>query len=250
MIDRPVLIVLISLVAVIIGALVGAWWRTGAEPPREEPADSPSEIDQARAAAARTSAAFNRALAAHHGLPARLRGLGEAAREHATALRALHQAGVAPKGIKADRRLAAARRAPRRQHAAPGSDRILASARSLLPGTPGGARRPGRQLRAPRRRLRDRRDRDRHDHRGARERHRHRPRDRLLVLRQTPPAAAQADRRPRRLHLRRVRRAVRRDPRGRDRRALARGSRAATQRREPRRRVTPERPLRCRLPRL
>jgi hypothetical protein len=31
----------------------------------------------------------------------RLRGLGEAAREHATALRALHQAGVAPKGIKA-----------------------------------------------------------------------------------------------------------------------------------------------------
>ena len=101
MIDRPVLIVLISLVAVIIGALVGAWWRTGAEPPREEPADSPSEVDQSRAAAARTSAAFNRALAAHHGLPARLRGLGEAAREHATALRALHQAGVAPKGITA-----------------------------------------------------------------------------------------------------------------------------------------------------
>jgi hypothetical protein len=73
-IDRPVLIVLISLAAVIISVLVGAWWRTGAEPPREEPADSPSEIEQAGAAAARTSAAFNRAL---------------------------HQAGVAPKGIKA-----------------------------------------------------------------------------------------------------------------------------------------------------
>lgn len=95
MIDHPVLIVLISLAAVTIGALVGAWWRTGAEPPREEPADSPSETDRAQAAAARTSAAFNRALRA------RLRGLGEAAREHATALRALHQAGVAPKGIKA-----------------------------------------------------------------------------------------------------------------------------------------------------
>ena len=101
MIDRTVLIVLISLAAVIIAALLGAWWRTAGEPPREEPADSPSEIDQARAAAARTSAAFNRALRAHHGLPARLRGLGEAAREHATALRALHQAGVAPKGTKA-----------------------------------------------------------------------------------------------------------------------------------------------------
>ena len=84
MIHRPVLIVLISLAAVIIGALVGAWWQTTAEPPRDKPADSPSEIDQARATAARTSAAFNRALRAHHGLPARLRGLGEAAREHAT----------------------------------------------------------------------------------------------------------------------------------------------------------------------
>jgi hypothetical protein len=99
-IDRPVLIVLISVLAVIISAL-GAWWRMGTEPPPKEPADSPSEIDQARAAAVRTSAAFNRALRAHHGLPARLRGLGEAAREHATALRTLHQAGVAPKGIKA-----------------------------------------------------------------------------------------------------------------------------------------------------
>jgi hypothetical protein len=99
-IDRPVLIVLILLVAV-ISALLGAWLRTEAEPPPAEPADLPSEIDQARAAAARTSAAFNRALAAHRGLPARLRGLGEAAREHATALRALHQAGVAPKGSKA-----------------------------------------------------------------------------------------------------------------------------------------------------
>ena len=99
MVDRPVLIVLILLVAV-ISALAGAWWRA-ADPPREEPVDAPSEIDQARATAVRTSAAFNRALAAHHGLPVRLRGLGQAAREHATALRALHQAGVAPKGIKA-----------------------------------------------------------------------------------------------------------------------------------------------------
>jgi hypothetical protein len=98
-VDRPVLIVRILLIA-LVSALTGAWWRKGAEPP-EEPADAPSEPEQARATAARTSAAFNRALAAHHGLPARLRGLGEAAREHATALRALHHAGVAPKGIKA-----------------------------------------------------------------------------------------------------------------------------------------------------
>jgi Na+-transporting methylmalonyl-CoA/oxaloacetate decarboxylase gamma subunit len=98
-IDRPVLIVLILLVAV-VSALAGAWWRASAEP-REEADEEPSEIDQRRAAAERTQTAFNRALAAHHGLPARLRGLGEAAREHATALRALHQAGVAPKGIKA-----------------------------------------------------------------------------------------------------------------------------------------------------
>ena len=99
MVDRPVLIVLILLVAV-VSALVGAWWRTCSNPP-EEPAEAPSEVDHARAKAAQTSTAFNRALAAHHGLPARLRGLGAAAREHAAALRALHQAGVAPKGIKA-----------------------------------------------------------------------------------------------------------------------------------------------------
>lgn len=103
MVDRPVLIVLILLVA-LISALAGAWWRAGAEPrKREEPTEveTPSEDDQLRAAASRTQTAFNRALAAHHGLPARLRGLGDAAREHAAALRALHQAGVAPKGIKA-----------------------------------------------------------------------------------------------------------------------------------------------------
>ena len=102
MVDRPVLIVLILLVALISG-LAGAWWRAGAEreEPAEEPVETPSEDHQLRAAASRTQTAFNRALAAHHGLPARLRGLGDAAREHAAALRALHQAGVAPKGIKA-----------------------------------------------------------------------------------------------------------------------------------------------------
>ena len=103
MVDRPVLIVLILLVALISG-LAGAWWRAGAEPreePAEEPVETPSEDDQLRAAASRTQTAFNRALAAHQGLPARLRGFGDAAREHAAALRALHQAGVAPRGIKA-----------------------------------------------------------------------------------------------------------------------------------------------------
>jgi RNA polymerase-binding transcription factor DksA len=38
---------------------------------------------------------------AHHDLPARLRGLGDAAREHAAALRALHNEGFAPKGVQA-----------------------------------------------------------------------------------------------------------------------------------------------------
>ena len=99
MVDRPILIVVILLVAA-LSALAGAWWRAGAEP-REEPAEAPGEIDQLRAAAEQTHTAFRRALAAHHGLPARLRGLGDAAREHATALRALHQAGVAPQGVKA-----------------------------------------------------------------------------------------------------------------------------------------------------
>ncbi len=99
MLDRPVLIILIVLVAV-LSALAGAWWRAGAEP-REEPAETPRETDELRDTAKRTQAAFNRALAAHHGLPARLRGLGEAAREHANALRALHQAGLVPEGVKA-----------------------------------------------------------------------------------------------------------------------------------------------------
>ena len=99
MLDRPVLIVLIVLVAV-ISALAGAWWRAGAEP-REESAETPRETDELRDTAKRTQAAFNRALAAHHGLPARLRGLGEAAREHANALRALHQAGLVPERVKA-----------------------------------------------------------------------------------------------------------------------------------------------------
>jgi hypothetical protein len=98
-VDRPVLIVLILLVAVLSG-LAGAWWRAGAEA-REEPAETPPETDHLRAAAENTQAAFNRALAAHHGLPVRLRGLGEAAREHAAALRALHQAGLVPRGVKA-----------------------------------------------------------------------------------------------------------------------------------------------------
>ena len=242
MIDRPVLIVLISLVAVIISALVGAWWRTAGEPPREEPADSPSEIDQARAAAARTAPPSTGRSGRTAACPP---GCAGSARPRASRDRApgAPPSGRRTQGDQGHRRLAAARRAPRRQHAAPGSDRIVASARSVLPRTPGGARRPGRQLRAPRRRLRDGRDRDRHDHRGARERHRNRSRDRLLVLRQAPPAAAQADRRPRRLHLRRVRRAVRRDPRGSDRRELARGGRAAARRREPGRRVTPQRQL-------
>ena len=99
MVDRPVLIVVILLVAGLRG-LAGAWWRAGAEP-REGAAEAPGEIDQRRAAADRTQTAFNRALTAHRGLPALLRGLGDAAREHATALRALHQAGVAPQGVKA-----------------------------------------------------------------------------------------------------------------------------------------------------
>jgi hypothetical protein len=60
-----------------------------------------AEIDQHRAVAKRTQTAFNRALAAHHRLPARLGGVGDAARERAIALGALHQAGAAPKGIKA-----------------------------------------------------------------------------------------------------------------------------------------------------
>ncbi len=99
MLDRPVLIILILLVAV-ISALAGAWWRACAEP-REEPADTPHETDQLRDTAKRTQESFNRALAASHGLPARLRGLGDAAREHAAALRALHQAGLVPQGVKA-----------------------------------------------------------------------------------------------------------------------------------------------------
>jgi Na+-transporting methylmalonyl-CoA/oxaloacetate decarboxylase gamma subunit len=98
--DRPVLIILIVLVAV-IGALAGAWWRAGAEPREEEPAEASHENDALRDTAKRTQASFNRALAAHHGLPARLRGLGETAREHATALRALHHAGLLPEGVKA-----------------------------------------------------------------------------------------------------------------------------------------------------
>jgi ClpX C4-type zinc finger len=98
-IDRPVLIVLILLVAV-ISALAGAWWRAGAEP-REVPAETPRETDELRDTAKSTEASFNRALAAHHGLTARLRGLGDAAREHATALRALHQAGLVPQGVRA-----------------------------------------------------------------------------------------------------------------------------------------------------
>jgi hypothetical protein len=97
--DRPVLIILIVLVAV-LSAAAGAWWRAGAEP-REELAETTRETDELRDTAKRTQAAFNRALAAHHGLPARLRGLGDAAREHATALRALHQAGLVPEGVKA-----------------------------------------------------------------------------------------------------------------------------------------------------
>ena len=98
MLDRPVLIVLILLVAV-LSALAGAWWRAGARP-REEPAETPRETDELRETAKRTQESFNRALAASHGLSARLRGLGEAAREHANALRALHQAGFVPQGAK------------------------------------------------------------------------------------------------------------------------------------------------------
>ena len=98
MLNRPVLIVLIVLIAV-ISALAGAWWRAGARP-REDPAETPRETDQPRETAKRTQESFNRALAASHGLPARLRGLGEAAREHANALKALHQAGHVPQGVK------------------------------------------------------------------------------------------------------------------------------------------------------
>ena len=99
MFDRPVLIVLLLLVAV-LSALAGAWWRPGARP-HEEPAETPRETDQPRETAKRTQESFNRALAASHGLPARMRGLGEAAREHANALKALHQARHMPQGIRA-----------------------------------------------------------------------------------------------------------------------------------------------------
>ena len=250
MIDRPVLIVLISLVAVIIGALVGAWWRTQpSRRARSPPTRRPRSIRPGPQPHERAPPSTGRS-AAHHGLPARLRGLGEAAREHATALRALHQAGVAPKGIKAT----ADWQPPVELHAdntlRPGAieswqalDRsfqgllaalddpdasfahhaaayeTVATATDTI--TEALANATGTDLAT-----------------GCSFCGKPRPQLRRLIA---GPGVYVCDE---------CVAAVRRDPRGRDRRALARGSRAATRRREPRRRVTTERPLRCRLPRL
>lgn len=99
-------LVLVGLVAGgLLGALAALWW-TG----RRAESNAVSERDRARAERARsladtserTGAAFARALSAHMSLPARLAGVADSAAAHAQTLAGLHDAGIVPRGVRAN----------------------------------------------------------------------------------------------------------------------------------------------------
>ena len=101
---RVMLAVVEVLAAGALGALVGAWWVRRGQPVEV--------LDEAEAAVERerplveayfaTQDAMVRALSAHMSLRARLVAVSDSALEHAQALDRLQEAGLAPRGVRAN----------------------------------------------------------------------------------------------------------------------------------------------------
>ena len=90
-----------------LGAMAGLWWARRSEP--VELHDDAATIDTGRErepqlveAYLRTQAVVGRSLNAHMSLQARLMAMSDSAIEHAQALERLHNAGIAPRPVRAN----------------------------------------------------------------------------------------------------------------------------------------------------
>lgn len=87
----------------ILGAMAGVWWARGSEPVATlDDAETERREQPLVEAYVRTQAAVGRSLNAHMSLRARLVAVSDSALEHAQALEQLHQAGLAPRGVRAN----------------------------------------------------------------------------------------------------------------------------------------------------
>ena len=88
-----------------LGAMAGVRWARRDEPLEIINEAATEDAERARPlveACARTQAAVGRSLSAHVSLQARLVAVSDSALEHAQALERLHEAGLAPRGIRAN----------------------------------------------------------------------------------------------------------------------------------------------------
>jgi hypothetical protein len=88
-----------------LGAMAGAWWARRSEPVEILDEAEKEEVERERPlveAYDRTQAAVGRSLSAHMSLRARLVAVSDSALEHAQALERLHDAGLAPRGVRAN----------------------------------------------------------------------------------------------------------------------------------------------------
>jgi hypothetical protein len=102
---RVVLGVVEVLAAGTLGALFGAWWVRRGEPVEVLDDTEAAEVERERPlveAYSTTQAAVVRALSAHRNLRARLVAVSDSALEHAHALERLHEAGLVPRGVRAN----------------------------------------------------------------------------------------------------------------------------------------------------
>lgn len=102
---RVVLAVVEVLAAGALGALVGAWWVRRGEPVEVLDEAEAAEVERERPlveAYFATQDAMVRALSAHMSLRARLVAVSDSALEHAQALDRLQEAGLAPRGVRAN----------------------------------------------------------------------------------------------------------------------------------------------------
>ena len=102
---RVMLAVVEVLAAGALGALVGAWWVRRGEPVEVLDEAEAAEVERERPlveAYFATQDAMVRALSAHMSLRARLVAVSDSALEHAQALDRLQEAGLAPRGVRAN----------------------------------------------------------------------------------------------------------------------------------------------------